>query len=187
MGLVTPLIQYCRVILSRMVMLYLWSVFSRVSNFRTTGYSCLLASTDAHCVSSNVMLLIQYLLYHLVQDSKTFPLARAHQYTSVTSFLGAEVSLSCYGRRAKQSPRATVPTPRTKNLGLVYPRGGMYISTDERSFRSMGQEAGRNFGYDGRIYKGTNEYRLAFDTPGAWRSAATSCHGGRRTRKHQDS
>ena len=35
------------------------------------------------CVSPNVKLLLQYVLYHLLQDSKTFPLARVHQYTSV--------------------------------------------------------------------------------------------------------
>ena len=35
------------------------------------------------CVSPNVMPLIQYVLHHLLQDSKTFPLARVHQYNAV--------------------------------------------------------------------------------------------------------
>ena len=55
----------------------------------------------------------------------------------------------------------------------------------------MGQEAGQNFGYDGRIYRRTNEYRSAFTTPGAWRSAATSCdeadgHANTKTQKRTE-
>ena len=68
-------------------------------------------------VSPNVMLLIQYYgLYHLFQDSETFPLARVHQTTCV---LSAAVSLSRYGRRARLSPRAMTPSTKKKNLGLA--------------------------------------------------------------------
>ena len=79
MGLVTPLIQYCMVIPSRMVMPYLSSVFYRAQVPSTFVSRCL---STPDCVSLNVKLLIQNVLYHLLQDSKTFPLARVHQYTS---------------------------------------------------------------------------------------------------------
>ena len=67
MGLVTPLIiQYCsRVISSRMVMPYLWSVFLEL--VPSTFVSRCLSTLE--CVSPGVMLLIQYVLYHRLQDS----------------------------------------------------------------------------------------------------------------------
>ena len=67
------------------------------------------------------MLSIQYVLYNLLQDSKTFPLARVTQYTSVTSFLSTEVSLTCYGRRARLSPRAMAPSTKKENSGQPAP------------------------------------------------------------------
>ena len=77
------------------------------------------------CVSPNVKLLMQYVLYHLSQDSKIFPLARVHQYTS--GVLSAEVPLTCYGRRARLSPRAMVPSPSKKNSGLAKPRWRVHL------------------------------------------------------------
>ena len=70
------------------------------------------------------MLLIQYGLYNLLQDSKIFPLARMHQDTSV---LSTEVSLKCHGRRTRLSHRAMAPSSSKKNSGLVNPRWRMYI------------------------------------------------------------
>ena len=90
----------------------------------------------------------KYVLYHLLQDSKTFPLVRVHQYTSA---LSAEVSLAYYGRRARQSPRAMAPSSRKKNLGLANPRGGDLYRMMKEAFESIGQKAGRNFGKDGKI------------------------------------
>ena len=68
------------------------------------------------------MLLIRYVLYHLLQDSKTFPLARVHQYMS---FLSTEVSLTRYGRRARLSPRVMAPSAKIKNSDLANPRRWM--------------------------------------------------------------
>ena len=73
------------------------------------------------CVSPNVKLLIQYVLYHVLHD---FSLARVHQHTSI---LSAEVSLAYRGTKARLSPRAMAPSLRKENLGLANPRGGMYI------------------------------------------------------------
>ena len=70
------------------------------------------------------MLLIHYVLYYLLQDSKTFPLARVHHYTSV---LELEVSLTYHGKKARLSLRAMASPPSKKNLGLVNPRWRMYI------------------------------------------------------------
>ena len=77
-------IQYCRVILSRYGRTLVLPVFSRAS----TEYFCLWASIGAP-------VLIQDVLYHRLQDSKTFPLARVYQrllpllqyYSSVIVFI----------------------------------------------------------------------------------------------------
>ena len=71
------------------------------------------------------MLLIQYGLYHLLQDSKTFPLARVHQYTRGVP--STEVSLTCHARIARLSLRVMAPSPSKKNSGLVNPRWRIYI------------------------------------------------------------
>ena len=67
------------VISSRMVMPYLWSVFSRASTVWTTEYSCLEASIDAPCVSPNDILLIQKFLHNLLRDCKPFLFVRVYQ------------------------------------------------------------------------------------------------------------
>ena len=72
-GLVTPLILYGRVIFSRNSRTLLWSVFIEL-RYLCTFVSRRLLTPD--CVSSNVMLLIQYGLHHCHRDSKTFPLVR---------------------------------------------------------------------------------------------------------------
>ena len=76
------------------------------------------------------MLLIQYVLYHLLKDSKTFPLARGHQYTSV---LSTEVFLTCYERRARLSSRAMAPSTKKKNSGLV-------LMDEYREIRSLSKQ-----------------------------------------------
>ena len=60
-----------------MVMPSLSSVFFR-ARVPSTFVSRCLSTPD--CVSPNVKLLIQYVIYHLLQDSKTSPLARVHQH-----------------------------------------------------------------------------------------------------------
>ena len=75
MGLRVASMKYCRVMSSHMVMPYLSSVFLEL--VPSTFVSRRLLAPD--CVSPNVMLLVQYGLYHLFQDFKTFPLARVHQ------------------------------------------------------------------------------------------------------------
>ena len=58
-----------------------------------------------------------------------FPLARVFQHTSV---LDVEMSLTCYGRRARLSPRAMAPsTKRTKtnSTALSLQKGVKTIST----------------------------------------------------------
>ena len=105
-GLVTPLILYGRVILSCSSRALPWSVFYRAQVSSTFVSRRLLTS---HCVSLNVTLLIQYDLYH-PQDSKTFPLAK------VASIHSCQETLSCYGRRARQSPRAMAPPPMFESL-----------------------------------------------------------------------
>ena len=71
-GLITPLILYCRVISSRMVMPYCDQSF--LEQVSSVFVSRRLSTYD--CVSPNVTLLMQYGLYRLLQDSKTFPLAK---------------------------------------------------------------------------------------------------------------
>ena len=58
-------------------------------------------------------------IHHIFPRLLTSPLARVYQHTSV---LSAEVSLTCYGRRAKLSPRAMAPSTSKMNSGLANPR-----------------------------------------------------------------
>ena len=111
MGLVTPLILYGRVIFSRYGRALLWSVFYRAQVFVLLFLG----------VSPDVMLLIQYGLYHLPQDPKTFPLAR------VASIHQCIETLLCHVRIARLSLREIAPSSSKKNSGLVNPRWRIYI------------------------------------------------------------
>ena len=56
------------------------TVFTTALSICTFVSRCLLTPD---CVSPNVTILIQYGIHHPYRDSKTFPLARSHRYTSV--------------------------------------------------------------------------------------------------------
>ena len=68
------------------------------------------------------MLLVQYVLHNISKTLKTVSLAREYQHTSV---LSTEVSLTCYGRRARLSPRAMAPFVKKKNSSSANPRRWM--------------------------------------------------------------
>ena len=72
------------------------------------------------CFPFKVMLLKQYALYMIFSRRlSTFPLARVYHHTSA---LSSEILLTCYGRRARLSPRAMAPFTSNKNSSLVNPR-----------------------------------------------------------------
>ena len=115
----SALIQFCRVILSRMVEFY-----RRQSFLDEYCLICrVLPSLSVYrrpCVSYvNAPLLVQYALYTLFPRLLIFPLARVYQHTSV---LITEVSLTSYGRRASLSPRAMAPSTSKIYSGLANPR-----------------------------------------------------------------
>ena len=89
-----------------------------------------------------------------------------HQYTTV-------LTLSCYGRRARQSPRAMFPSPRKKNLGLVNSRGGMYIEQMKVAFNrwdkkleEISDEMRKMDEHVTRLEHGARQPRLAMEADG---------------------
>ena len=120
MGLVTPLIQFCWAISSRMVE----PSCSQSFLDKYCRICRVLSSLGVYrrpCVSPiNAPLLIQYVLYVIFPRLLTLPLTMAYQHSSV---LSTKVSLTCYGRRERRSPRAMAPSPSKKNSGLANPHG----------------------------------------------------------------
>ena len=117
------------------------------------------------CVFPNVTLIMQYVLY-IISSSRllTFPLAKEFNHTSI---LDVEVTIRCYGRRARLSPRAMAPSPSKTNSGLAAPTlADLYRLFEERFERQLktNEELIRK---DRQDFERLAKYGSTFSRPGA--------------------
>ena len=140
--------QYCRVILSRYSRTLLLSVFSRASTvWPSTEYFCLQASIDVplcfpQCYAVNTIRYAVDAIHSISSSPRLLELSSGEGVTIVSS--GSRCPYhATEGERG--SPRGQWSRPPERRIWVWPTHVGGCISNDEGSFRSIGQEAGRDF------------------------------------------